>query len=882
MALTPGTRLGAYDIVALIGSGGMGEVYRARDSRLNRDVAIKVLPADVAADHDRVSRFEREAQVLASLNHPNIANIYGVDDSSGAPALVMELVEGPTLGDRIAKGPIPFDETLPIAKQIVEALEAAHDLGIIHRDLKPANIKVRPDGTVKVLDFGLAKAFDPAVSVTENTIMSPTRSMHATQAGIILGTAAYMSPEQARGESVDKRADIWAFGVVLWEMLTGTSLFRGKTTSDVLAAVIRDEPDLRQVPAKVRPLLARCLEKDPKRRLRDIGDAPGIMEITPEPRPISSQVIGTLTAAAAMFAVAFGAVSFIHFRETPPAPEAVRFALDPPRDTSFTNPYGSFAVSPNGRYLVYGAAGKSGSSLWLRPLDSLAAHPLPGTENGNFPTWSPDSESVAFYVDGKLKRIDINGGTPITLSDAAGNDSVTPAGTWNRKGVIVFGSSAGLRRVSASGGDTTLLTKTDPARKETGHGYPQFLPDGDRFLYFVASDDSNAQGVYASSLQSPGQRQMILLTDAKAVYVPPRLSYPGYLLWMQDQTLLARRFDVSSLQVQGDPVSVAEGIGRLPPVPIRAAFWVSDAGTLIYFTNSLTTRALVWMSRQGKTISEAAPADNLTGPIALAPDAKRVAVTRVGPSSSSNFDVWWRDLDRGMMTRLTSDPARDQFPVWSPDGKWIAFASNRDGGVFQIYRKEVSGAGRDEPLTSSSYDKFPADWSRDGRVILYSEQAGRGGVDSRLMALPMQGDRKPLLVVDGTSPRSTAAISPDGRWVAYGSESSGSLEVYIRAYPAAGSPQGHTKISIGGGFNPKWRGDGKELYYRTRTGLMVAAIQALPQGIRAETPRELFNAQFFGYDVPADGQRFLLVPGPLGQEEQTLTVVSHWQAGLRH
>ena len=427
-----------------------------------------------------------------------------------------------------------------------------------------------------------------------------------------------------------------------------------------------------------------------------------------------------------------------------------------------------------------------------------------------------------------------------------------------------------------------MLTKTDAARKETGHGYPQFLPDGDRFLYFVASDDSNIQGVYASSLHSPGQRRLILRTDAKAVYVPPRASYPGYLLWMQDQTLLAQRFDVSSLQVQGDPVSVAEAVGRLPPVPVRAAFWASDAGTLIYFTNPITTRPLIWVNRQGKPIGEAAPADTFVGPIALAPDARRVAVTRTGPSSSSNFDLWWRDLDRGVMTRLTSDPARDQNPVWSPDGKWIAFASNRNGGVFQIYRKDASGAGPEEPLTNGSYDKFPYDWSHDGRLILYGEQTGRGGGGTHLMALPVQGDRKPVLVVDEASPRTTAAISPDGRWVAYGSEFSGSMEVYIRAYPAPGAPQGLTQISTAGGLSPKWRGDGKELYYRARTGLMVAAIQASAQAIRAETPRELFNAQILGYDAAADGQRFLVMRGTLTQDIQTLTVVSHWQAGLRH
>jgi serine/threonine protein kinase len=886
--MTPGTTLGPYEIIAPIDAGGMGEVYRARDTKLNRDVAIKVLPEMFAADPERLARFTREAQLLAALNHPHIAAIYGFEDSQGIRALVLELVEGSTLADRIAQGPTPLVEALRIAQQIAEALGAAHEKGIIHRDLKPANVKLTSAGQVKVLDFGLAKLLDAdgAASGQSRTYGALTNSPTLTTpamsvSGVLLGTAAYMSPEQARGESVDKRADIWAFGVVLWEMLTGKQLFRGKTTSDVLAAVIRDEPDLRQVPAKVRPLLARCLEKDPQRRLRDIGDAMGIIELTPEPRPISSRAIWTIRAAAAIFAMAFGAVAFIHFRETSFPLDAIRFSLDPPPDTSFTSQYGSVAVSPNGRYLVYGAAANNRSSLWLRPLDSLTARPLTGTENGNFPTWSPDAESLAFYVDKRLKRIDINGGTPITLSDAEGNDAVTPTGTWNREGVIVFGSSVGLRRVSASGGGTTLLTKTDPARKETGHGYPQFLPDGDRFLYFVASDDSNVQGVYASSLSSPGQRQLILRTDAKAVYVSPRASYPGYLLWMQDETLLAQRFNASSLRLEGDPVSVAEGIDRLLPVPIRAAFWASDTGTLVYIPYVLSARPMVWMSRQGAPIGEAAPADTFTGPIALAPDAKRVAMTRASQSSPTNFDVWWRDLNSGAMTRLTSDPARDQSAVWSPDGKWIAFTSNRDGGVYQLYRKDASGAGQEERLTDGPHDKFPLDWSRDGRMILFSEQTLRGSVSSQLMALPI-GDRKPIVVVEEVSPRSSAALSPDGRWVAYASELTGSMEVYIRPYPAEGSPQSLTHISIAGGFNPKWRSDGKELYYRTRAGVMAASIQASPQGIRADTPRELFNAQIIGYDVTDDGQRFLVVPLRLSQPIQPLTVVSHWQAGLRH
>jgi hypothetical protein len=498
------------------------------------------------------------------------------------------------------------------------------------------------------------------------------------------------------------------------------------------------------------------------------------------------------------------------------------------------------------------------------------------------PPGRPDSRSLAFYAGGKLKRIEINGGVPLTLSDAAGNEALTPTGTWNRDGVILFGSSAGLKHVSASGGLTTLLTKVDVARKETGHGYPQFLPDGDRVVFFIASDDPNIQGVYASSLRNPQQRQLVIRTDAKAVYVPPRSGYPGYLLWMQDQILLAQRFSAGSLRLEGDPVSVAEGIGRLPPVPIRAAFWASDAGTLIYFVNAALSRPLVWMSREGRQLGEAAPTDNFEQ-IALGPGATHLAVTRAGPTSGqNNYDIWVRELERGVTTRLTSDPARDENPVWSPDGKWIAFSSNREGGVFQVYRKDASSAGQEERLTDGPGNKFLYDWSRDGRYLLYGEQLERR-VRSNLMALPLQGDRKPNLVVEGASPRSSASISPDGRWVAYGSEFSGSLEIYVQGFNAAGAPQGRTQISIGGGTAPKWRGDGKELYYRVGERLMVATIEAFPQGIRAETPREMFNSVAPGaYDVTADGLRFLLMLSPLDQQAQKLAVVSHWQATLRH
>lgn len=584
-----------------------------------------------------------------------------------------------------------------------------------------------------------------------------------------------------------------------------------------------------------------------------------------------------------------GGLAVVHFRETPPALQAVQFSLEPPPDSTFADEYGGFAASPDGRYVVLTARAARGGvpSLWLRPLDSLTARALPGTEGANFPTWSPDSRSLAFASNGKLRRIEITGGAPLTLGDAEGS-SVSPTGTWNRDGVILFGGSDGLKRVSASGGGATSLTKIDPARKETGHGYPQFLPDGNRFLYYVDSNDQNVRGVYASSLGNPAQRQQILRTAAKAVYVPPRGSHPGYLLWLQDRTLLAQRFDADSLKLEGDPVSVTEEIGLNPTNPMRAAFWASDAGLLTYFSNpSSLKRPIVWIGRDGKQLGEAAPDDTFYS-LALAPGAERMAVERGEAGSGRiNQDIWLREFARGVMTRLTFDPGRDGFPVWSPDGKQVAFSSDREGGTPQIYRKDASGAGTEERLTDGANSKVVLDWSKDGKYLLYREE--RPGTGRDLMALPLEGDKKPIPIVGTQFLESTGAISPDRQWVAYASNDSGRYELYVQAFPGAGTgPKGRWQVSNGGAYEVKWRGDGKELYYETQDGkVMAAAIQAGPQGIRVETPRILFSADFRNgslheFDVTPDGQRFLLILNSRNEgNSERLTVVSNWQAALR-
>jgi dipeptidyl aminopeptidase/acylaminoacyl peptidase len=702
-----------------------------------------------------------------------------------------------------------------------------------------------------------------------------------------------MSPEQARGKLVDRRADIWAFGVVLHEMLTGERLFKGEDLTDTLAAVVRERPDISAAPYSVRKILEKCLEKDPKKRLRHISSFSLLLENSTSEQTITAplqtkrRALWVSWIAAGVVGIAFAALAFTHYRETPPELRSVRFNLEAPPDAAFVNQYGSVSPSPDGRYVVFGAQARGAPQmLWLRPLDSMAMRPLPGTEGGNFPTWSPDSKSLAFLSGGKIKRIDIAGGAPLTLG-VGGDYPPSTTGTWSADGVILYGSSDGLHRVSASGGSGALLTKVDPA-KETGHGYPQFLPGGKRFLYFAASGDSHVQGVYVSSLDNPEKRQQVLRTSVKAVFVPGRGTIPDYLLWMQDQTLLAQRFKPDTVQLEGDPVSVAEGVGLNPNISIRAAFWASDAGVLTYFAYPATRkRSVVWIGRDGKQLSEVATADTITR-VAIAPRADRIAVARLESNGGPpNLDIWVRELARGVLTRLTFDAASDDIPVWSPDGKQIAYVSNRDGGNYEIYRKDVSGAGPEERMTHSSPIKLVLDWSKDGRYILYREQNVSTGRD--LMAIPLEGDRKPIAVVNTQFSESTGAISPDGRWVAYTSNDSGTNEIYIQSFPGiAGAPAGRWQVSSGGAYEVKWPGDGKEIFYQTQDGkVMASAIQASPQGIRVEQPRPLFSADFqrgglHEFDVTSDGQRFLLILNPpTDMNTERLTVVSNWQAALR-
>ena len=886
MPLSAGDKLGPYELAEMIGKGGMGEVYRAHDPRLRRDVAIKVSAQQFS------ERFEREARAVAALNHPNICTLFDV----GPNYLVMELVEGPTLAERIKEGAMPLEEAMVVARQITAALEAAHEKGITHRDLKPGNVKIKPDGLVKVLDFGLAKVAPTATSsgVGDESPTLSMVSMAATKAGVILGTAAYMSPEQARGKTdIDKRADVWAFGVVLYEMLTAERLFRGEDLTEVLASVVKEQPDVSGAPREVRRLIVRCLAKDPAKRLRDIGDVWELLESGTESPAQAESLPHTSKlpwVAAAVLGVGVVAFAALWLNPAPQEFQAVQFSISEPPETNFTNTIGAMAPSPDGRFIVFGATAPGGGNtprLWLRPLNSQEARLLPGTEGGNFPFWSPDSKSLAFrsQTDGKLKRIEITGGAPLVLSDVT-ESAVTTTGTWNHNGTILYGGPGGLHRVPASGGVAILITKVNAERKETGHGYPQFLPDGKRFLYFVASGDSNVQGVYAASLDQPEQATQILRTGNKAVYSPPRGDAPGYLLWMQDQTLLAQRFDPDKLQVEGDPASVAQEVTLNSNDPVRAAYW-ADGGVLVYRSGeaALAKAPVIWMSADGKPLGDALPADSV-GPFKLSPDGQRLAIARrVGLAA---FDIWlWEFARGGVFTRLTFDEGRDNVPIWSPDGRQVAFNSDREGSIFQIYRKDASGAGQEERLTEGPNWKAPLDWSRDGKYLLYRERAPK--TDQDVWALPLEGDRKPIPIAQTPFVENTGQISPDGKWVAYSSNESGRGEVYVRASPwAEGAAGGRWQVSNDGGAEPKWSADGRRIFYETGDGKIIAAtVRTGSAGFQTDTPRELFKAghdagQLHSFDVTGDGQKFvLLMPAGGAQGGAPLTVIANWQAALR-
>jgi eukaryotic-like serine/threonine-protein kinase len=888
MVQRSGTKLGPYEIRSPLGAGGMGEVYRASDSKLNRDVALKILPAIFTNDAERMARFRREAQVLASLNHPHIGTIYGLEDWNNLRVLVLELVEGPTLADRITGGAIPLEEALAIARQIAEAMAYAHEKGVTHRDLKPANIKITPEGNVKVLDFGLAKVLEGPKNLDSDPSQSPTYSNPTTLEGMILGTAAYMSPEQAKGKPVDKRADIWAFGVVLYELLTGRHLFHRETMSDTLAAVLKEEPDWNRIPATMRPLLQHCLEKDPKRRLRDIGDMHLLLETASV--PVQTHRPWIVWGAVAVFLVAFAALSLIHFRERPLVSAPVQFQITPSGNLLEGL---AFAVSPDGRHLAFSATGSDGvARLWVRDLESLEIRALPNSYPQSLHVsgsavvppffWSPDSRFIGFQSLGKLAKIEISGGPAQTLCDVQGT---VVGGSWNRDGVIVFADATrGLMQVSAAGGVASPLTTIDPSRKEIVNVLPSFLPDGRHFLYLRGSSMPENSGVYVGSLNTKPEEQdsrRLLATKSGPVYVPSSDSDSGQVLFLRQGTLMAQPFDARRLELSGEAVPVAGKVGSFIDYGFFSA---SSNGVLVYRSSAGLDYQLTWFDRQGRVLTNVGEPGRYNS-LALSPDGRRVAVSRTNPENTPNWDVWLLDAARNTSTRLTYEQVRATFPVWSADGSSVIFDSVRAGEV-GLYLKLSSGAGNERLLLKSDARyKYPTSSSRDGRFLSYTVENPETKTD--LWVLPMQGDRKPTPFLRTEFNERSGQFSPDGRWIAYISDESGTDEIYVREF-YSGSAQGPWDaggkwlISKGGGTNPRWRGDGNELFYVASDGkLMAVDISAKPI-FKAGAPRPMFQLPpgFIGSEVTPDGNRFL-IGVPVAQNASVpFTVVLNWQTTL--
>lgn len=855
MPLAVGTRLGPYEILAPLGAGGMGEVYRARDPRMGREVAVKVAA-------ERFSeRFSREVHAVAALNHPNICHLYDV----GPNYLVMELVDGLTLAERITSGAIPLEESLSIARQIAEALEAAHEKGIIHRDLKPTNIKITPDGAVKVLDFGLAKIAEQTSSVA-NPELSPTLTVQqATRAGVILGTAAYMSPEQARGKTVDKRADIWAFGVVLYEMLTGRRLFDGESVTDTLAAVLSKEPDWNGVPVKARPLLRSCLEKDPKRRLRDIGDAWRLLGDAPLQIAAKSRLPWAVAGSLAVVSIALGARLWHLTRPVEATPQpVVRLDLDLGPDIQLWSGEGPTVIlAPDGIKLVFVSQAPDGTRrLFVRPLDQPKAAQMPGTEGAYAPFFSPDGQWVGFFAHGKLKKTRIDGGEPISLCDA-------PAGrgaSWGDDGSIIatLESQASLSQVPTEGGRAVFLTEL--ALGEVSHRWPQVLPGGKAVLFTASTEYGNYDGAKIASVSLKDHRRKVLLEHA-GMY--PRYLRSGHLVYVTKGILFAVPFDLDRLEVRGAAIQLEE-VSSDPTFGI-AQIDFSRSGTLAYRSGRTAgLRTIQWLDGAGKTESLGIEPANYLFPH-LSPDGSRLALL---VNQGATSDLWVYDWQRGNKTRLTSAMGVNAYPVWSPNGQFVVFQSA--GGMFWT---RADGAGKPQPLTQSKTLQFPTSFTPDGTRLIFSEMTPGGG--GAIRTVPVEsasgqlrsGEPEVFLKTPATV-NTYATISPDGRWLAYSDAPAGSYDVFVRAFPDNGA---QVQISNAGGMMPVWSRTGHELFYRTEEQrILVASYTVKGDRFVADRPRVWVGKQIanlglaVNFDLAPDGKRFVvLMPAESPEPRET-------------
>jgi len=842
----------------------MGEVYRARDHKLHRDVAIKVLPESVAEDPDRLARFEREARVLASVNHPNIAAIYGLEDSTSVKALVLELVAGPTLQDRIEQGAVPLPEARAIALQIADALEAAHERGIVHRDLKPANVKLGGDERVKVLDFGLAKALDSEAGASAPDLTrSPTLSV-GTQTGMIIGTAAYMAPEQARGKKADKRADVWAFGVVLFEMLTGRRLFEGETVSDVLAAVLKNEPDFDLLPpglpGNVRRVLTLCLQKDPKQRLHDIADArielsrsesePG-QAIPAAAPPRRQRLAWAIAAAGVLLSIVMTAVAARRGRSES---RTMKVHVLPPARTLGSGP---IDISPDGRRLAFVAAGSDGlTKLYVRELDSLEARALPATEDAAAPFFSPDGRSVAFFADRKLKRIDLAGGPPQVLADAPDNRG----GSWGAREIVFSPQAAGpLFHVPATGGSASPVTALAASPKEVSHRWPHFLPDGKHLVFMNRRATAPHRLTLEMTSIEGGKRTPIADAASSAAFAR------GRLYFLRGATLLAQPFDPDRGSLSGEPALVTDQVWNDPDTDGYSAFALAADGTLAFRGGAVPQYQMTWLDRQGHSISTVGPAGAIAS-VALSPDGRQAAFYSLDPDRDRSL-VQTIDLAQGAVS-LVADQASAQ--VFSPDGRQIVFASDLKG-VFDLYRADSRGSGSASLLLANALWKFPESWSPDGRFLSFSQSkpSGSAGDTTDIWVLPMAENGKAFSLPSSSAQRMFSAFSPDGRYLAYCSDESGTLEVYVQTFPVTDAKW---RVSSGGGSEPVWSRDGTELFYLASSATpgrrtVVATSVRLSPEFSADPPHPLFDVPLrvrgssstWPYAVSPDGKRFLAV-----------------------
>ncbi len=900
MKIAAGIKFSHYEILAPLGAGGMGEVWRARDMRLDREVAIKVLPHSFANDADRLRRFEQEARATSATNHPNILTVYDIGAASselgGAPYIVEELLDGEELRARLNDGAIPPRNAIEYARQIAEGLAAAHAKGIVHRDLKPENVFITKDGRVKILDFGLAKLRPQPTTQAGSEI--ETRKL-ITDPGTVMGTVGYMAPEQVRGQEADTRADIFSFGVILYEMLSGRRAFNGESAIEVMNAILKeDAPELSEWGVKITPGLEktvrRCLEKKPEQRFHsahDLGYALEALSTSSGAQPESqlntqasppvatkgggpSQFFGSLRlawAVATFFSVVTIGLIWANFTRQPVAnSRLMKFSIMPPEKSSF----GQIAVSPDGRHLAFTAVTGGKNQLWVRAFDATDAKPLQGAQDAFFPFWSPDNRFIGFFANGRLKKIEATGGPVQTLCEV----EIPMGGAWSRDGVILFAQvPLGLLKISAAGGEVTPVTTYDKSRQEFPHLYPSFLPDGRHFLYSISSELKETRGTYLGSLDGTVKRRLL---DAGAVikYAPAdpgdTTGGAGWLVFARDGALLAQPFDTNRLEFTGDPFTLSDKVGSDLFLTNFSTFTVSDNGALVFDPSpDRQRRQYLFVDRSGRPTKSL---DVVAGIFQhwLSPDEKRFIADRNDPQIGT-YDLWMYDVEDAHAARFSFDPQHDYNPIWSPDGSRIIWTSNQDA----FYQKAASLAGDKTLLLKSDSTKFPTDWSQDGRFIIYTQLDPRTRSDVWFLPAPGSGEAKPFPVVQTDANENAGTLSPDGRWLAYSSDVSGQIEVYVQGYPGGG---GKRQISIGGGDIPRWRRDGRELFYYSGDGKLMAAPVKSGESFEAGAATPLFEFRagavqsFSPYAVTADGQRFLINAVVEKEPNAPLTVVVNW------